>query len=317
MSSTYTYSLSADFSGNINSAQLHNEIEKSTIFPSVIEVRIVEDDVDISFTSELTVNEKTTLDNLVSLHGPVNVSVAGYIHTKIVEESTPTDGRFSVGQIVINALANTTTSKSISWPYNISALSVAYKSTDTHEGDIVTMSIGENTTTGVITADISPAIAWTSQNYTIGQCVLYNSNVYTCILDTVSNEDPSNTTYWKLGFEINVNESVCEHVSIGNHITLSDGTNTDPLGEVIEHANMKLYVLTNPSNSYTASTPTYVSQTNYIFKDFEIGPPWYYVYGETKIGGACIKKNVNVTVHYQNLSPSTDKKFVGIVELLR
>lgn len=40
--------------------------------------------------------------------------------------------------------------------------------------------------------------AWTTQNYTKGQSVSHNGSTYICILDTVSNEDPSNNTYWDL-----------------------------------------------------------------------------------------------------------------------
>jgi len=39
---------------------------------------------------------------------------------------------------------------------------------------------------------------WTSQNYTMGHSVEYNGSTYICILDTISNENPSNGTYWDL-----------------------------------------------------------------------------------------------------------------------
>jgi hypothetical protein len=38
--------------------------------------------------------------------------------------------------------------------------------------------------------------AWVSQNYVVNDIVTYTGNTYQCILDTVSNEDPTNTTYW-------------------------------------------------------------------------------------------------------------------------
>lgn len=37
---------------------------------------------------------------------------------------------------------------------------------------------------------------WVSQNYTVDQAVSYNGSSYICILNTVSNEVPTNTTYW-------------------------------------------------------------------------------------------------------------------------
>lgn len=39
---------------------------------------------------------------------------------------------------------------------------------------------------------------WVAQNYTSGQTVYYNGSAYLCILDTIANEDPSNTTYWAI-----------------------------------------------------------------------------------------------------------------------
>ena len=39
---------------------------------------------------------------------------------------------------------------------------------------------------------------WVSQNYVENDVVEFNGSSYICILDTVSNEDPSNPTYWEL-----------------------------------------------------------------------------------------------------------------------
>jgi hypothetical protein len=40
--------------------------------------------------------------------------------------------------------------------------------------------------------------AWTAQNYVVDDAVEYNGSAYICKLNTVSNEVPSNTTYWDL-----------------------------------------------------------------------------------------------------------------------
>ena len=39
---------------------------------------------------------------------------------------------------------------------------------------------------------------WTSQNYVVDDAVEYNGSAYMCILNTTSNQDPSNSTYWDL-----------------------------------------------------------------------------------------------------------------------
>ena len=46
--------------------------------------------------------------------------------------------------------------------------------------------------------DITWQGTWISQNYTKNQAVEYNGSSYVCILDTISNEVPTNTTYWDL-----------------------------------------------------------------------------------------------------------------------
>ena len=46
--------------------------------------------------------------------------------------------------------------------------------------------------------DITWEGAWVSQNYTANQAVSYLGSSYVCILDTVSNELPTNPTYWEV-----------------------------------------------------------------------------------------------------------------------
>ena len=77
------------------------------------------------------------------------------------------------------------------------------------------MTVGANTPIGVLTSNVTPATAWTSQNYTVGQTVTYanpnpifGTQVYTCILNTVANDLPSVTTYWQPGFALAVSPTV-------------------------------------------------------------------------------------------------------------
>ena len=47
MTSIYTYSLSADFSNNINQYQFHKEVNDASIVPNLIVIHITDDVVDV------------------------------------------------------------------------------------------------------------------------------------------------------------------------------------------------------------------------------------------------------------------------------
>lgn len=71
MTTTYNYSLSSDFGGNLKSQQLHEEIgAESGITPNIIAVNTDGDLVDIVFDSSLSGGEETTLNGLVASHIP-------------------------------------------------------------------------------------------------------------------------------------------------------------------------------------------------------------------------------------------------------
>ena len=67
---TYSYSLSGDFSSGISVGQFHAEIVASSINDVLSGVFVDGDDVDIVFDTSLTSGEVTTLNSLVSAHTP-------------------------------------------------------------------------------------------------------------------------------------------------------------------------------------------------------------------------------------------------------
>ena len=180
------------------------------------------------------------------------------------------------------------------------------------------MIIGKDTIIGNIVANVSPATIWSSQNYTEGQGVIYNNKVYTCILDTVNNEEPTNITYWQHGLRIPVSQTVIDNTSIGYLIKLDNFTNNDDVERIIkiDTVNNYIYVETNPTNSYSAASPTYVRQNVYTIRNYEIGNPWEHEIGASKIGGCYIPANVLITIEYVNKSVTTDKVLIGRVEYL-
>ena len=69
------------------------------------------------------------------------------------------------------------------------------------KGDIgLTGAAGANGINGTNGADgdITWEGPWVAQNYLVNQAVEFNGSSYVCILNTVSNEDPTNPTYWEL-----------------------------------------------------------------------------------------------------------------------
>jgi hypothetical protein len=195
---------------------------------------------------------------------------------RIKEESTPTGEHFMCETKVINTDANDTSENDYSWPYPISILAVYMITTSDHEGDNFEAMIAPNTTIGTITSDVSAN-------------------------DTV----------------ITVSQTVIDNTSVGYYVTLDDGTNSDNLGHVlaIDKVAKTLTVETAAVNSFSAATPTYVKQTVYYLRNYEFGPAWEYVIGESKIGASYMPANTVLRARYTENS-GTNKKLVVKFEYL-
>jgi len=160
-----------------------------------------------------------------------------------------------------------------------------------------------------------------SQNYTTGQVVLYQDTIgtrpYTCVVNTVSNEVPTNPSYWKLGYELNVTSSVIQYTCIGFYLKLDNFVTNDLLGQIIniDAVHNKVYVEINPTHSYLFTSPTYIRQTVYFIKNYQLSEPALHDVGARKIGGAYIPADVKITADYANNSAS-DSTIVGRVEFL-
>lgn len=199
----------------------------------------------------------------------------------IKEELTPTGGNFRCHSVLINAVKNTITSNTSYWPFPISALSLNFLTEEVHRGDTISATIGEDIVIGYISVDVSPSTEWVPQNYTVGQTVkytdpVYGARIYTCITDTLSNDIPINISYWKHGLEISVNQTVIDNCGIGYYIKLDDGNNNNNVERIIsvDKEYKKIYVEKNLTNSFLASTPTYIKQTIYLLKDYHLETPW-------------------------------------------
>jgi len=98
--STYTKSLSSDFGENIVKTRFHREIvDDGTIGPTLNNIQVNGDDVDITFASALSAGEQTTLSNLVATHNAtqdnaeVVLTSTGTFNTKTTLTGTQTANR--------------------------------------------------------------------------------------------------------------------------------------------------------------------------------------------------------------------------------
>lgn len=241
----------------------------------------------------------------------------------IKEETTPTGGHFSTHTVHIDAAQNTTTPYVIKFPFPISALMVSFVSEETHRADSISLIVGKNAIIGAITTNITAKNAWISQNYVVNDEVRYDDGNgyknYICILNTVSNEVPTNTIYWSVStLSIDVSLTVIQNTALGYYVNINDGINEDNVGRVtkVDTINNKIEVEFSTINNYLYIMPTYILNSVYMFKDYEIGPPWEHTIGESKIGGSSVPTNMPITIEYTNISPSTNKVLIGRVEYL-
>ena len=107
---------------------------------------------------------------------PSSISIIDKIdnqEVKIKEESTETGGNFASKTISINAKPSNITSKNISWPFPISALSVGFVSTEENVGDTISLIVNKDSTIGT-----NPLLILTgTQQFTVSQTVIDNTNL--------------------------------------------------------------------------------------------------------------------------------------------
>jgi len=227
----------------------------------------------------------------------------------VKEEYVKTGGNFQATTMKIVAPANQTVYSQISWPYNISPISSAFISTADHVGDIINMTVGKNTPIGVNLAELTVAPDWVSGNYIVNDRVVYNGKVYSCILNTVSNEIPTNNVYWNAGYYIPVNDTVSNNTMNGYHITITG----QDLGRVIKVLPNKIWVENNIST--TIAVNNYLLQTIYFIKNYEVSFAGLKTFGASKIIASYLPANVIVEIEYINNS-NIEKTILGQVEYL-
>lgn len=243
--------------------------------------------------------------------------------TKILEEHVPTGGNYQTTTLNMNIPAGSTVTNGLWFPIPISALTVHFATGESHRGDIINGTAVKDAITGNITSDVTPATGWTGINYVEGDSVTYNISpfgeiTYTCHTDTVSSELPTDDQYWTHGFRVEVSQTVIDNAMVGYYIKLNNFSTSDDLKRIIsiDANNNYLYLEKNPTNSYSAATPTYVQMSVYTIKDYQFGEPGEHDLGGSKIGGSHIPKFKQICIEYINGSTGIDKNIVGRIEYL-
>ena len=116
---------------------------------------------------------------------------------------------------------------------------------------------------------------------------------------------------------LHVTDTVLDKMKRGYECTITDGTNFDNLGQVLDiNIHEKTITIKSPTtlNNYYAGM-CYVQLTIHIIKDFMIGHAGQYSIGESKIGASYVPAGIPVTLEYQNTS-NEEIDFIWSIDLL-
>lgn len=228
----------------------------------------------------------------------------------IKEETTKTGGHFKLDMFKMVCPPDSTTSKIFSFPYPISVISANLITDEDHRGDIMSWIVNPNTTIGALTASYTAKPVWTSQNYSVNDYVWYTADDenfgrnYRCKVNTVSNEPPSNTTYWeKLTTTYNVSGTVISYLKLGFRVTLTNGVNSEDIGYVSNINVTDGTITTNGATQYnfSAGSPTYVQLSVMFMDNVEFGPGMQYSVGSAKLGSSYVPANTIVKSVYKKI----------------
>lgn len=317
---SYSYNIFS-FNDGINSAQLIAEIEANlNIVKQVLTISIDTLIVVITFESELTVDEKTELDLVVSKHKPLTTSTATVSIVKIAREVIPTGGSYRTEGISFTSNANTVTVFKKWWDYPISILRFFIQSNSDTLNDSIEAYIGKDAIIGYITNSVPTITAWNTGNYTIGQVVtvvdpVRGTRTYTCIKNTENNESPSNTTFWRRGIKLVISQTALDLIKIGFGLKLTNGQTTDDVGDVsyIDVSSKTIHVSGTAVNQYAQYTQILLNLKP--IKSYTFTTTGKHEFGKDTIVGSYLPTDTIVTISYTNVS-NLEKTVVGSIDYL-
>ncbi len=287
---SYVYSIANDVNqGILNSNNLTKEINDSLITSKLVGMSTIDDELTILFYTSLTAGEEIILQQILSNHNSDVVTEPTKLF--ITQEYVPTGGNAVFEALYINGdpllpedapQTEKQTVRDFQWDYPISVMLIRLRTQEENVGDATELYI-------------------TLPDKGYGESV---------ISQLVDNVNTGATT-------CNLPANVVSNLYVGDYLYLKDPTNEDELGFIKD--------VNRISNIITFSIPTVrsfdklntlVKFRRYIAKHFELGPPNLYSFGESKITGSHLDKQMIARVIYKNRG-NTAKKLYVILEYLR
>lgn len=195
---------------------------------------------------------------------------------QIIEQPLHLNGIFKAETISLDPInANSVKIVDYTWNVDIAPISINIPVTDRNKWDSLIIEAMPDKTIGTITQDITAGI----------------TNV------------------------IPVSSTVIQNILPNFLCKITDGTNTDELGNVIDvdYQNNTITVSTTPSNSYVMTTPTYIKMTIRFVGPHTFGDPGNLIIGGTKLKAQLIPKNETLRFKYTNNS-SLEKNLNMLME---
>ena len=279
---TYNYSVSGDtLNAIVAISELDEEIRSSSIVTALESVHVLGDNIEVAFKEAISTPDETTLDNIIAAHDG-SISITEVVDVKVLEEnievSKRTGGHFKATSLEISAPAT----------------------------------VGESSHDFTFPYNISMLsieyVGHTENNHDEFSVLVSPDTIIGAITSDVSNTDTV----------INVQPSVIDNAFIGMLCKITDLTNTDDLGYILEIDNVAntITVSTAATQSFLAATPTYVQISVEVIKDIiidETTAPTQV--GGSKIGGSFLAANTTIRIIYDN-KDGVAKDFHAIMELL-
>lgn len=225
----YVYTFNQFPNGKCDPGRLRTEIENSSIIVIQLIDIISSNIVALNFKAELSINEKSELDNIIANHSgePLYFSIDTIVKVK-EEEKTGTQGHFQSRVIDLESQDSSIVIKDISFPYNVSLFSAEWIVADEHVGDRAEFQLGPDTIIGVITEDASIG----TNTFKVSQTVIDNI---------------------KKGFHVKLNDENLERVIDYDTLNLTITTENSCTSLISSNSYVKMTIKIVPYWKFTAS----------------------------------------------------------------
>lgn len=195
----------------------------------------------------------------------------------ISQESTKTGSHYEWVSIQFDAIANTTTTYTFSYPYAINILSAMVQTGVENKGDTLSWYMTKDSVIGTITSDVAAE-------------------------DTVINVSSTVTDTIHVGFMVNLYDGV--NTDICGRVVLTDA---DAGTITVSIASTQIFL---------AVTPTYVRMTVPFLDKVEMGHPSRWQIGDSKINSSYVPADTIATCEYTNNHETQDKRATMYMEIL-